>query len=701
MPPTYSASSVASFQFSSSEADSQFRCAIDNGAFSSCNSPTTYTALSDGLHSFKVKAVDAAGNEDPTPVSYTWTVDTIPPNTTLAGQPASRSNSSSASFSFTATESGSTFQCQLDNGGYSACTSPKAYAALPDGSHTFAVMATDAADNTDPTPATWTWTVDITPPAMPSNVTATPGDQIALITWNANSEPDLAGYLVYRSTTPGGPYSKITANLLIKPLLGDKGLTNGVTYYYVITALDVLNNESPPSSQASVQPSLFGQWDPVPNTPVRAFSAALLPTGKVLMFQFGGSMYLWNPKTWQFSTPFSANTNLFCEGLAQLADGRLIAVGGHEASTNIEGHTDWLGLRSAEIFNPWDETWTKIPDMAGGERWYPTAITLSDGRVLVTAGIDQRIPHPHVNFNVDLYDPTTNQWQVVGQMNPAISGTYPWEAVMPSGDVLFYGPQSQTYLLDVGSWSFQQVGNMSLSRGGGNGVLLDPNLGKVFSIGGSNPPANTAEGFNPSTGQWSPHGSMAYPRYYPNSVLLPGGQVLIIGGSYTARGDNEDKVLTAELYDPGTGQWTAVGNAYYGHGYHSTGLLLPDGSVLAAGPNLEAEVFYPWYFFVGERPAILSHPGEVRYGESFIISTSSLFSIAKVVMIRTSSTTHSLNTDQRYLELSFTPIQDGQIQVTAPAHSKLAIPGYYLLFVVDELGVPSEGVFLLQSLPSP
>ncbi|MGZ6793084.1 MAG: hypothetical protein ACXVFV_09030, partial [Mycobacteriales bacterium] len=92
--------------------------------------------------------------------------DTTPPDTSITSAPADPSTSTSASFAFTATESGSTFECRLDAGAYAACTSPKAYSALTTGSHTFSVRATDAAGNTDASPATKTWTVQgaSTPP---------------------------------------------------------------------------------------------------------------------------------------------------------------------------------------------------------------------------------------------------------------------------------------------------------------------------------------------------------------------------------------------------------------------------------------------------------------------------------------------------------------------------------------------------------
>ena len=87
------------------------------------------------------------------------TGDTTPPNTTITVGPSGPVTSTSATFEFTSTESGSTFACSLDGAAYQSCTSPKSYSGLSATTHTFSVRATDPADNTDPTPATRTWTV--------------------------------------------------------------------------------------------------------------------------------------------------------------------------------------------------------------------------------------------------------------------------------------------------------------------------------------------------------------------------------------------------------------------------------------------------------------------------------------------------------------------------------------------------------------
>jgi Bacterial Ig domain len=122
------------------------------------------THVDSGTHTLSVRAWDAAHNTTDSG-SVTVTIDNTPPDTTITSAPPTQSPSYSASFSFTASESGATFTCSLDAGAWTACSSPAAYDNLSVGQHTFSVRAADSFGNTDATPATSTWTVlDTTPP---------------------------------------------------------------------------------------------------------------------------------------------------------------------------------------------------------------------------------------------------------------------------------------------------------------------------------------------------------------------------------------------------------------------------------------------------------------------------------------------------------------------------------------------------------
>jgi hypothetical protein len=146
-----------------SEAGSKLECQLDGGAWAECAGTAAYSGLADGSHRFAARATDAAGNTDSTPASYGWTIDLTPPTTSLTSSPAGATSSRSASFSFSSSETGSSFQCALDGGAYVDCTSPQTYGGLAEGTHRFAVRATDAAGNTDPSTISYSWLIDLTP----------------------------------------------------------------------------------------------------------------------------------------------------------------------------------------------------------------------------------------------------------------------------------------------------------------------------------------------------------------------------------------------------------------------------------------------------------------------------------------------------------------------------------------------------------
>jgi hypothetical protein len=148
---------TAAFQFAS-EAGATFACSVDGAAYTSCTSPRTLTDLSEGAHTFNVRASDAAGNTDQTPATRTFTVDTTAPQTTITSGPSGTVQPTTATFAFSS-EAGATFSCSLDGGAYAACSSPRSLTGLSRTQHTFRVRATDAAGNTDATPAERIWTV--------------------------------------------------------------------------------------------------------------------------------------------------------------------------------------------------------------------------------------------------------------------------------------------------------------------------------------------------------------------------------------------------------------------------------------------------------------------------------------------------------------------------------------------------------------
>jgi hypothetical protein len=141
--------------------------------------------LATGTHQFRVQATDQAGNTDTTPASHTWTIDTTAPQTTITDGPPNSTTSTTATFTFSANEEGSTFRCSLDGAAFAACTSPRHYSGLTIGTHQFRVLATDQAGNTDATPASYTWTVSA--PAACPPVTTAPATADAWIDQNSSS----------------------------------------------------------------------------------------------------------------------------------------------------------------------------------------------------------------------------------------------------------------------------------------------------------------------------------------------------------------------------------------------------------------------------------------------------------------------------------------------------------------------------------
>lgn len=459
---------------------------------------------------------------------------------------------------------------------------------------------------------------------------------------------------------------------------------------------------APPVARPAPEPAVEGAWSSVMQWPMVAVHAHLLPTGEVLVWNRGMDRHtesearIWDWKTGQFTAHLAIDgTNIFCTGHAFLGDGRLLVAGGHI--------TDQVGTRDLNLFDPFTQTWTRGPLMNAG-RWYPTVTTLPSGEALVVGGeINLRKGHNHLPQAYTL----GGQWRNLTRAARFVPN-YSFMHVGPDGRVFNSGPLALTRYLDTsGTGRWTTVGKQvypgryrrqAVNRRDGSSVLYAE--GKVLVTGGDDPPTNTAEVIDLThpTPQWRAVAPMTVARRLQNMTLLPDGKVFVSGGS-SGRGSNNEQaaVLHSEIWDPQTEQFSPMASMAVPRVYHSTALLLPDGSVLSAGGGegrkginrLNAEIYYPPYLFRGERPTIAAAPEEVRYGETFFVHSEDAPQIGEVTWVRLSSVTHGFNMNQRLNRLQF-QTDPGGLVVTAPANPNACPPGHYLLFILNNQGVPSE-----------
>lgn len=226
----------ASFSFTDALAGVTYVCALDTPTFTACASPQNYAGpLAQGSHTFQVKAVSGVHQSSST--VYTWTVDTAAsPTPSITAKPASLSNTTSPSFSFTDSEAGVSFLCKLDAGAYVACTSSTSYTGLAQGAHTFSVAAKDAAGNIG-SPASWSWTIDSLPPPVPV-LTDKPddpnGDGIADFTWT-----DAEAGVTFMCSIENGPFATCTS-----PVHYLVNVANDGQHQFAVRAFDAAGNAS-------------------------------------------------------------------------------------------------------------------------------------------------------------------------------------------------------------------------------------------------------------------------------------------------------------------------------------------------------------------------------------------------------------------------------------------------------------------------
>jgi hypothetical protein len=453
------------------------------------------------------------------------------------------------------------------------------------------------------------------------------------------------------------------------------------------------------AATARAAPDTEGQWEILNPLPFFPPHVHVMPTGKVLFWPgdiekgglSGNDPRIWDPQTQSVTQATKPGFDPFCSGHTFLADGRLFVAGGHISN--------YVGSPKGSAYNPFTNSWNFFPNMNAG-RWYPTTTMLGNGDVLVVSGSINNTAG--VNKLPQVFQSKTGTWRSLtsSQLGQEL---YPMMVLAPNGKVLNAGPEATTrYLNPSGTGAWSVVG----TRAGGNrtyGTVVVYAPGKVLVVGGSDPPKKTAEviDLNASSPTWRTVAPMSFGRRHLNATLLPDGKVLVTGGTSGPGFNNKTTpVFAAELWDPATEKWSVMASASVPRLYHSAAVLLPDGRVLTTGGNdhTETEVYSPPYLFKGARPTISSAPASVGYGQSFFVGTPD--AIAKVRMIRLSSTTHSLNMGQHIAVPAFSAAAGG-VNVTAPANGNLAPPGHYLLFVLNAAGVPSVGKIIQLSGEAP
>jgi galactose oxidase len=441
--------------------------------------------------------------------------------------------------------------------------------------------------------------------------------------------------------------------------------------------------------------------------------------------------FLWNPANGNMTpTPQptlpdgKTNANLFCSGHAFLPDGRLLVAGGHLADSH--------GLNQATIYDPAANTWTPTAAMIHG-RWYPTAITLPTGSILVLSGsFFDPTQTPSVANNVVPQVWSNGTFANVTPIPDAAFDLYPRMHVASTG-IVFMTSLVQTWSLDVsGAGTWTALPNVTRHNGlcdYAPSVLYD--VDKVLFVGGGNPPTANAETIDLSRTQlgWQATSPMTFPRRQHNATILPDGTVLVTGGTRgggdpgTAEAFNDldpgQPVHIAELWDPKTGHWTELAAEKTDRCYHSTAVLLPDGRVLSAGSgefilnegtpqqvandpqdsHTDAQLFSPPYLFKGPRPEITSAPDSVHYGDTFEIGTAQPGEIATISLIHVSSVTHSFNAGQR-INFLLPQVEGGNLMATAPPNANVCPPGHYMLFILNSQGVPSVAKIVQISAPA-
>lgn len=672
------------------------------------------TSLQNGPLTFTAVATDTSGN---TATSSPITVTASnPPRVILTG-PTPGQAISGTSVTATYIEAGDWLpgdghhvHFRLDGGPVVMDLDPDndqsfTFGAVPNGAHVLAAVVADAnhveLPGTGGEVAFTTVSPDVTAPTVSITAPAAGATVANTVTVSADATDDrtvVGVQFLLDGTAVGGEDT-------VAPYTLSWDTTTAANGAHVLTARarDSVNQTVSAPVSVTVQNTdpraTVGEWGPVIDWPMVAVHATLLRTGEILMWDAWelptSQARLWNPSTGVFTDVF-VQGGLFCSGQATNAAGELVVAGGHAGGE--------IGIRNVNIFDPVSRTWRTGTPMAAA-RWYPSVTQMADNRLLVLSG---QITSGTFADTAEVYNSTANTIATLPFTTPQLREIqYPQTALLPSGKVMSisaehgsimaYDPANSSWTnigttqVPYGAWTSLSPGRFLITGGGATFNSYNPS--------NPGPSQRTARLLDMTSGSpvWTPLPDMPNGRSFHNVTMLPTGQALAVGGATVVNDYATTGTLTADLFDPTTNTWRPMANPARPRMYHSVSILLPDGRVLSAGggrlapapdqPN--AQIYSPPYLFKGPRPTITSAPASVAYGETMAFESPQAASIAKVSLVNLASVTHTADWNQHFVDLPFT--RNGTtLTISAPANANLAPENWYMVFLVDSNGVPSE-----------
>jgi len=454
----------------------------------------------------------------------------------------------------------------------------------------------------------------------------------------------------------------------------------------------------PPGTPIPADANVKGVFGPVQPFPLIPLHVTLLADGRVLSYgtdtngiQTGLFVYsVWDPvsNTHQTFTN-GTGTDLFCSSPILLPGGEGVTIAGGDNWTGTS--TTNTGNNNSNYFNPATNTLTRGPNMAL-PRWYATSTMLLNGEIFVQGGLGG-VAYPEIRGAGGSYRAMT------GANTSAYDYFYPRNFIAPDGRIFGYDSAGSMYwITTAGTGTFTGLGQFTSAVAGNDASAAMFAPGRILQFGGNSNGAIVID-INSGAPVVTTTAPMAMQRRLGTATLLPNGRVLATGGSRVWN-EMTDVVYDAEIWNPATGLWTRGATMQRARLYHSVALLLPDATVLvgaggAPGPqaNLNGEIYYPPYLFTAgateaARPSITAGPTVVDPGRTVQITTAHNRPISRVTFVKTGSMTHNWNQDQRFVDLPFTA-NGNVLNVQIPSRASDVPPGMWMMFVLDDNGVPS------------